>query len=156
MYNKKRGQSEIITTVLIILLVLAAIVIVWQVVKTTVTTGTGQVQSSADCIGASLTIDSATLSVANNVSINIKRGQDTVNLQKIRVIVENATSGDQICNGLTTSGTVPTALGMSTMGLTPCTKVLVSAAIYNVKIAPVIGTTQCDVADTKKGVTAGV
>ena len=50
----KKAQGEIITTVLIILLVLAAIVIVWQVVNSTITKGSEQVQSQTGCIGINI------------------------------------------------------------------------------------------------------
>ena len=68
MYNKKRGQSEIITTVLIILLVLAAIVIVWQVVRSTVTSGTNQIATQADCMGINLVVVKA-----NQTAVSIRR-----------------------------------------------------------------------------------
>ena len=50
----KKAQGEVITTVLIILLVLAAIVIVWQVVNSTITKGSEQVQSQSGCIGINI------------------------------------------------------------------------------------------------------
>jgi hypothetical protein len=56
----KKAQSQIITTVLIILLVLAAIVIVWQVVNTTVTGGSDEVEAQAACIGLSIDLTADT------------------------------------------------------------------------------------------------
>jgi hypothetical protein len=50
----KKAQGEVITTVLIILLVLAAIVIVWQVVNSTITKGSEQVESQTGCIGINI------------------------------------------------------------------------------------------------------
>src|SRR3989344_8579733 len=97
MYNKKRGQSEIITTVLIILLVLAAIVIVWQVVMTTVQSGTGQVEAQANCIGMNLEITDVTSSyavgppaTANITIVKVKRGADSITkLEALKIIVED-------------------------------------------------------------------
>ncbi|MDD5191999.1 MAG: hypothetical protein PHH54_06715 [Candidatus Nanoarchaeia archaeon] len=63
MNKNKRGQSEIITTVLIILLVLAAIVIVWQVVKSTVESGSEQVSSQSSCMGVSLSMSNTSNTV---------------------------------------------------------------------------------------------
>ena len=81
MYNKKRGQSEIITTVLIILLVLAAIVIVWQVVKNTVTSGTEQVTTQADCMGLNLVVvgaNSTTVAVRRDPGANKQASVDAI------------------------------------------------------------------------------
>ena len=56
----KKAQGQIITTILIILLVLAAIVIVWQVVNRTVSESAEEGSTQSDCIGSSVTIESAT------------------------------------------------------------------------------------------------
>jgi threonine aldolase len=50
----KKAQGEVITVILIILLVLAAIVIVWQVVNSTITKGSEQVESQSGCIGINI------------------------------------------------------------------------------------------------------
>ena len=68
MNKNKRGQSEIITTVLIILLVLAAIVIVWQVVKSTVTSGAEQIGTQSDCMGLNLVVVGA-----NSTTVTVRR-----------------------------------------------------------------------------------
>jgi len=54
--KSRRSQSQIITTVLIVLVVLAAVIIVWQVVRTTVTGGTEEIEARAECIGVNLVI----------------------------------------------------------------------------------------------------
>ncbi|MDP3026897.1 MAG: hypothetical protein Q8N63_04260, partial [Nanoarchaeota archaeon] len=122
MNKNKRGQSEIITTVLIILLVLAAIVIVWQVVKSTVTSGSTQVTAAAGCIGINLDI-TATSKTAVPIhvdNVTIKRGSDSIpvatsatspGLNAIKIIVEDATSGTQMCNKeITYASTLPVTL----------------------------------------------
>ena len=88
MYNKKRAQSEIITTVLIILLVLAAIVIVWQVVRSTVTTGAGQISGGTDCITLGFDIINAT---SGQTSITVKRVAGTGELGQLKVLVKGVT-----------------------------------------------------------------
>ncbi len=86
MNKNKRGQSEIITTVLIILLVLAAVVIVWQVVKSTVQTGAGQVSGGSDCMTLSLDITKATNQTTNNLVL--KRNTGTGKLLGIRIYLD--------------------------------------------------------------------
>jgi flagellin-like protein len=58
--NKRKAQSEIITTVLIILLVLAAVVIVWQVVSNVIKSGETGILDQQQCIGLNLEVTSAT------------------------------------------------------------------------------------------------
>jgi flagellin-like protein len=89
MYNKKRAQSEIITTVLIILLVLAAIVIVWQVVRSTVTTGASQITGGTDCITLGFQITRADIG-SNNITI--KRIAGVGDLDKIKLILNGVTN----------------------------------------------------------------
>ena len=55
MQNKK-GQSEVITTVLIILLVLAAVVIVWQVVNSTISNASSEIESQSECLAFVITL----------------------------------------------------------------------------------------------------
>lgn len=86
MFNNKRAQSEIITTVLIILLVLAAIVIVWQVVKSTVSGGTGQISGQTDCMTVSLEITKATNQTSNNLVL--KRGVGAGNLLGMKIYLD--------------------------------------------------------------------
>jgi len=86
MYIKKRGQSEIITTVLIILLVLAAIVIVWQVVKSTVTTGADQIIGGTDCITLNLEMKDVVIN-ATGTFFKVKRNAGEGDLDKIVVVI---------------------------------------------------------------------
>ncbi len=87
MNKNKRGQSEIITTVLIILLVLAAIVIVWQVVKSTVAGGAGQIGSQTDCMTISLEIIRATNQSTGNLVL--KRNTGAGSLIGVRVYLDD-------------------------------------------------------------------
>jgi len=87
MSKSKRSQSEIITTVLIILLVLAAIVIVWQVVRSTVTTGADQITGGTDCITLDLELVDVTIS-AVDTKFKVKRGAGVGDLDKIVVIID--------------------------------------------------------------------
>lgn len=96
MYIKKRAQSEIITTVLIILLVLAAIVIVWQVVRSTVTTGANQITGGTDCItlGFEITgVQEGTATSGGNVTV--KRTAGAGDLDKIKLIVNGIVNNTQ-------------------------------------------------------------
>jgi flagellin-like protein len=111
MYNKK-AQSEIITTVLIILLVLAAIVIVWQVVRSTVTTGANQITGGTDCITLGFEITKAA-SGANNITV--KRIAGAGDLASLKLIVNGiinsttATTMNELeSTTLLLSGTAPT------------------------------------------------
>ena len=149
MYNKKRAQSEIITTVLIILLVLAAIVIVWQVVKSTVSTGTEAVKSQSSCIGASIEVSTVGINstrVVNNVSVS--RGSDSVTIDSMKLVIETATGTVTTCD---LAGTLPASLEsklLTTTG-TCTTSILTSGVSYTVGIAPKISGTQCDVVASK-------
>jgi len=87
MYNKKRAQSEIITTVLIILLVLAAIVIVWQVVRSTVTTGASQITGGTDCITLGFEITKVDTTPVGADTITIKRIAGLGDLDKLRAVI---------------------------------------------------------------------
>jgi flagellin-like protein len=91
MYNNKKGQSEIITTVLIILLVLAAIVIVWQVVRSTVTTGANQISGGTDCITLGFDITRADVG-SNNVTV--KRIAGSGDLGKLKLVVDGVIKND--------------------------------------------------------------
>jgi len=88
MYNK-RAQSEIITTVLIILLVLAAVVIVWQVVKTTVAGGTGQISSQTDCMAIGLNIAKIN-NLTNNITITRAAGGGEKAMSNVKILIDGA------------------------------------------------------------------
>ena len=92
--NSKRSQSEIITTVLIILLVLAAIVIVWQVVKTTVSTGAGQVSGGTDCMTVSLDITKVTNVSTDNLIL--KRNSGAGKLLGVRLYLDGVSINEDI------------------------------------------------------------
>ena len=98
MYNKK-AQSELITTVLIILLVLAAVVIVWQVVRSTVTTGAGQIEGGLDCV--TLAFEIIGDPKEGEGSVLIKRNPGEGDLQKLKVLV----AGDLAKGNLSVSAT---------------------------------------------------
>jgi len=136
MYNKKRAQSEIITTVLIILLVLAAIVIVWQVVRSTVTTGANQITGGTDCITLGFDISRADAS-ANNVTI--KRTAGAGDLGKLKLLVSGVTKNDTAdASNLKELESMKVMLSSGTLGTND--KVEVAAILKNGK--------GCDVADT--------
>lgn len=150
--NSKRSQAETITVLLIILLVLVGVVIVWQVVKSTVQKESDQISSISNCIGVDLNIENATLDNSDsNVIVVVKRGKDTADLQNIRVIAEDS-DGTQFCNNLS-GGIMPVVLENMILTAVVCTTPPVTGTNYNIKIAPVIGTNQCDVTD-KKSITA--
>ena len=141
MYIKKRNkaQSEIITTVLIILLVLAAIVIVWQVVRSTVTTGANQITGGTDCITLGFEITKAT---AGESAVTVKRTAGAGDLAKLKVIVGGAIRND-------------TADATSLDELESMVVVLDGVALAQgdlVEVGAVLGTVGngkgCDVADT--------
>ena len=160
MYNKKRGQSEIITTVLIILLVLAAIVIVWQVVKTTVNSGSTQVTAQSGCIGLSLDITGVTnVGVTPGINITVvkvKRGSDNLataaapaaGLNSLKIIVEDST-GAQKCNLDIAAANLPVTLQELSISIPVGNCIGLSTGTYKVKIAPKISGQQCDVAASK-------
>ena len=91
MYNNKKGQSEIITTVLIILLVLAAIVIVWQVVRSTVSTGANQISGGTDCITMGFEITKADVGADN---VTVKRIAGAGDLSKLKLVVDGLIKND--------------------------------------------------------------
>lgn len=90
-----KSQSEIITTVLIILLVLAAVVIVWQVVKTTVESGTKNIESTVACLDAMdvLEIDEGGSCYEDigggiiGVNVKVNRGLEDVNIDSFVIVV---------------------------------------------------------------------
>jgi len=135
MYNKK-GQSEIITTVLIILLVLAAIVIVWQVVRSTVTTGANQISGGTDCITLGFEITRADAG-SNNVTVKRIAGEGDLN--KLKVLVNGAVRNDTAdATGLDE---------LETMKITTGTPILATGD--TVEVAAVLKNGKgCDVADT--------
>jgi len=133
--KSKRSQSEIITTVLIILLVLAAIVIVWQVVRSTVTTGAGQISGGTDCITLGFEITRADKSADN---ITVKRVAGAGDLGKLKVLVNGAIKNDTAdASGLRELETMKIS---GTGTLAAGDKVEVAAILKNGK--------GCDVADT--------
>lgn len=134
MYNKK-GQSEIITTVLIILLVLAAIVIVWQVVRSTVTTGANQISGGTDCITLGFEITRANIGASN---ITVKRVAGEGDLDKLKVLVNGAVRNDTAdATGLDELETMKVTTGTA---LAAGDVIEVAAVLKNGK--------GCDVADT--------
>ena len=148
MNKNKRGQSEIITTVLIILLVLAAIVIVWQVVKSTVTSGTGQVESQSNCIGMSLTVTDVTSTATSITNVKIKRGADSIadtSFTSMKILVTKS-DGSSACTISDITTGLPKALEELSYTVT-CTD-LTTATDYTVKVAPKIGGQQCDISST--------
>ena len=131
---------------LIILLVLAAIIIVWQVVNSTVTRSAGEAEGLVGCLGMSLEVVSTT---PNETSLNyttLKRGNDDLSLESIKVIVENS-NGEQECN-VDIPTTEPKSFGQKTLEITGCND-LSSGKGYKVKIAPKINGKQCDVVVTQ-------
>ncbi len=140
MHNKKRAQSEIITTVLIILLVLAAIVIVWQVVRSTVTTGADQITGGTDCITLGFEITRADVG-ANNITV--KRIAGLGDLDKIKLIL----------NGVTNETDDSASLGeLESKKITLVPSASTLKAGDKIEIAAVLGTKGngkvCNVADT--------
>jgi len=139
MYNKK-GQSEIITTVLIILLVLAAIVIVWQVVRSTVTTGANQITGGTDCITLNLEIKDATIN-SSGTYFKVKRNAGAGNLDKIVVIIGGVAQATEItASTLDELETTPTQIYANTV---TTSKIEIAA-----KLGPNSNNKLCDVADT--------
>ncbi len=140
MNKNKRGQSEIITTVLIILLVLAAIVIVWQVVRSTVTTGANQITGGTDCITLGFEITKADIG-DNNVIV--KRTAGSGDLGKLILIVNGVTNSTTDSAGLK-------ELESKQLSLDPATSTL--KADDKIEVAAILGTTGnnkiCDIADT--------
>ena len=136
---KKRGQSQIITSVLIILLVLAAIVIVWQVVSTTVQRGTARAEAAVNCLGINLIIVSINGGLS---SVIVERGVDDFELQGIKIIVEDVTTGIQSCSQEFATG-LPNSLSQSTLLTSSCNGL--PSGSYKLKIAPKISDNQCDV-----------
>ncbi|MEK6935170.1 MAG: hypothetical protein AABW67_00110 [Nanoarchaeota archaeon] len=147
MYNKK-AQGEIITTVLIILLVLAAVVIVWQVVKSTVTTGTEQIGTGLDCATISLEIKSITAQSATGVadgSIKIRRDIGSGDLQAITIISNGASLGEKTITNLKSE------LGEDTISNINIT------ADKEVSIAAMVGSSKnlCEISDTETAGASG-
>jgi hypothetical protein len=81
----KKAQAQIITTVLIILLVLAAIVIVWQVISTTIESGSENIEGTSQCIAISLEIDEAVAA-----GVTVKRGAGGSGDIGVKVILDGA------------------------------------------------------------------
>lgn len=141
MYNKK-GQSEIITTVLIILLVLAAIVIVWQVVRSTVTTGANQITGGTDCITLGFKITGVEKGAAPS-NVTVKRTAGSGDLSKLKFIINGSSKNES---------------DASTLGETESRKfVLIGVQLQTndvIEVAPILGATSnnklCNVADTYK------
>jgi len=118
----KKAQSQIITTVLIILLVLAAVVIVWQVVRSTITEGTSELEGKVGCFEINLEITGA-------------------NLTHIKVIRNPGGSDDDAINGqifrdsINTDAVLPNDLDELDTDTIP----LISIAGQEIQIAPVLG-----------------
>ena len=158
---KRKAQSEIITTVLIILLVLAAVFIVWQAVKGTVTKGTTEIESQSACMDSDLSITDAKnittnpAAAAANISVTVARGSDSLgsSLNSIKVILINASSGLTMATVDVTTG-IPAAFETKVLTGVTSSVALGKLDSYTVKIAPKIGTTQCDPVATKTFVAA--
>jgi len=137
--KSKRSQSEIITTVLIILLVLAAIVIVWQVVRSTVTTGANQITGGTDCITISLDMQDVVAN-ATGTFFKIKRNAGSGNLDKIVTVIDGSAQSIEI-----------DASGLDELE-TLSTKYIGATALNKVEIAAKLGANNnnklCDIADT--------
>ena len=90
--EKRKAQSEIITTVLIILLVLAAIIIVWQVVQRTIKGGTGQIEPAAACININLEVANSAVSTTNGsqskVTVTRKAGGTDTTVSDIKFVID--------------------------------------------------------------------
>jgi len=146
MNKNKRGQSEIITTVLIILLVLAAIVIVWQVVRSTVTTGANQITGGTDCMTVSIDIIQAKEGVASSAKLTLKRNTGEGALAGVKVYINDIYKEDILM-------TTPALNELETKEYT-LTSAL-TATTDKVKIAKVIGTDMngklCDFTDNSVG-----
>lgn len=154
MPDSKRSQGEIITTVLIILLVLAAIVIVWQVVQGTIAKGGSAIEAGTACMGLSLTIDSVSgtaTTPANTVTLKYTRGADSLGpISLVKVLVVNPTTGVTLRTYDTTATETAGSLEQKTItSITGMTPVLASGTTYQVRLAPKVGSNQCDVAATK-------
>ena len=139
----KKGLSDVVTTVLIILLALAAIVIVWQAVKGTITSGSEQITAQTACMDADLSITKAEKVTAGGIEVTVTRGIDTADIKGIKVIVINS-AGTSINS--TDFTTVPAAGESKVLTVTAATY---PTGSYTAKVAPKVGTTQCDVAATK-------
>jgi len=129
----KKAQSQIITTVLIILLVLAAIVIVWQVVRSTVETGSQGITSGTDCMTIDLEILGNTSS--NEISVHRKVGAgDLIGIKVLMngtVVTPSADASDLIELGTKSISTTNTFVKND-----------------KIEIAPILkGDIQCDVVD---------
>lgn len=155
--NSKRAQSEIITTVLIILLVLAAIIIVWQVVSGTVGGASKKSQTLADCTNTGLSISSAIWApaialpapgVPAHIDVVLAKSGASNTIAPSNMIIltynNNGSSVTGCTNGNVANATkIPTAaFAQDTVTLTPCA--LLAGSTYIVKIAPVIGTQNCE------------
>ena len=151
MFNKK-AQAGVITVIIIILLVLAAIVIVWQVVQSSVSSGATQSQAAANCVGMNLAITSVTPTAASGgksgvASIQVKRGNDNLNLNSVIVFIQDTSNGNvQLCTDPALVG--PSAMTTSTLTLTVAncakTTLLTSGNSYRILVAPKINSNQCD------------
>ena len=153
----RKAQSQIITTILIILLVLAAIVIVWQVVRSTVTEGAGQISGAASCIGVDLAITTLTPNAntpIDSVNVKVSRGSDESTLKGVKVLVVDPISGNTMWT-LDESTMIPGVLGTSTITIAKGTAdALTDGTSYEVRIAPQItaedgSTKQCPVTDSE-------
>ena len=80
---ERKAQADVITTILIILLVLAVIVIVWQVVRSTVEKGAGEIEEKSSCINVNLDVTEAKAS-DNKVKVTRLAGGTT---DEVSVIV---------------------------------------------------------------------
>ena len=91
----KKAQAQIITTVLIILLVLAAVVIVWQVINSTVRTGTSTLEEKVECIGLSLEVTNVSISgTILNVSVTRLAGGPSGDVKLILLVNGNTEDYD--------------------------------------------------------------
>ena len=129
---ERKAQSEVITTILIILLVLAVIVIVWQVVRSTVEKGAGELETKAKCLEVSLTLSDLKCDATTKaITATVSRANDDVGDVDMKLIVGT---------NIGTAIDAPLAMG----SLTNVDMGTGDTGSNAVKVAAVIGTVTCD------------
>lgn len=145
----RKGQGEVITTVLIILLVLAAVFIVWTAVRNMITKSTDTTTAKANCLGVQLNVEGVT-NTSSALSVRVSREADDGSaISAMKIIAVKASDSTEVANcDETTAANLPGVLGEKTITCnykTGFTAATLGNQKLTVKVAPKLGTTQCDV-----------
>ncbi|VVB83927.1 Uncharacterised protein [uncultured archaeon] len=159
-YKRKNGLSTIVVTMILIALSLAAIALVWGFVSNMIN---GQIKNSEACFGnynkVQINPQYTCYETTNNVNYNLRFSLSVGDVSVDKIIVSVSSASATKSYTITNSASSVSGLEMypnagdgkviapdKNSGLTY--KATGFGSIDSIKIAPVLGGTQCDVSDS--------